>query len=133
MPPKGRERKRLSAEVFVAEIRGEAAQSLNAEGAILEAFRQLLSTELKTFHQTPAAKSFVAVCYGKVWGKRCLLCRQLHHWACGPSTNTSFGNSGNGNRYFIGRRWPVFFEFVIYYKFEGFDIRGNCFKISFNL
>lgn len=66
MPPKGRGRKRRSAELFVAEIRGEAAQSLNAEGAILEAFCQLLSTELKTFHQTPAAKSFVAVCYGKV-------------------------------------------------------------------
>ena len=66
MPPKGRGRKRLSAEVFVAEIRGEAAQSLNAEGTILKAFRKQLSTELKTFHQTPAAKSFVAVCYGKV-------------------------------------------------------------------
>ena len=48
MPPKGRGRKRLNAEAFVAEIREEATQSLNAEGAILEAFRQLMSTELKT-------------------------------------------------------------------------------------
>ena len=48
MPPKGSGRKCLNAEAFVAEIREEAMQSLNAEGAILEAFRQLMSTELKT-------------------------------------------------------------------------------------
>ena len=44
----------------------------------MEAFCHLLSTELKTFLLTPAAKRFVAVCYGKVRARRCLLCLQLH-------------------------------------------------------
>ena len=53
MPPKGRGRKRLNAEAFVAEIREEATQSLNAEGAILEAFRQLMSTKTDSIRLLP--------------------------------------------------------------------------------
>lgn len=46
MPPKGHKRSRVSAASFVDELRREVDSSLEAEDALVEAFRSMCSTKL---------------------------------------------------------------------------------------